>query len=133
MRTPHFPGPPGKNVTPPPPRPSLPPPPITASMISSRVCATTLGTATITNANHYGYYGFASTSANNTKATIGPFSGTARVIRVTGTITEVHPDAWVSSIRVLPSGAALAGYQPWVQFSNQRDFSGTIPVSATIY
>jgi hypothetical protein len=93
----------------------------------------TLGTATVTNANHYGFFGFASTSAQNTKRTIGPFSGTARVIRVEGTITKVHPDAWAKSIQVQPSGPALAGYQPWFQFSNQREFSGTIPVGATIW
>ena len=93
-----------------------------------------LGTQTITNANHYGYYGFPSTSANNTKATVGPFTGTARVIRAQGTITRVHPDAWVSSIRVLPSGPALAVTQPWFQFSNVRDFpEPTVNVSATIY
>jgi hypothetical protein len=101
--------------------------------LSSWALADTLGTQTITNANHYGYFGFASTSQFNTKAVVGPFSGTARVIRVQGSITQVHPDAWVSSIRVQPSGAALAGYQPWFQFSNQRDFTGTVPVSATIY
>ena len=95
--------------------------------------AAPLGSATITNANHYGYYGFASTSANNTKANVGPFSGTARVINVQGTITKVHPDAWASSIRVLPRGNALAVYQPWFQFTNQRDFTGTISVSAKIY
>ncbi len=93
----------------------------------------TLGTATISNANHFGYFGFPSTSANNTKTTVGPFIGTARTIHVEGTITKVHPAAWAKSIRVYPSGAALAGYQPWFQFSNQYDFTGTIPVSATIY
>jgi len=101
--------------------------------LSSTAHATTLGTATITNANHYGYFGFPSTSQFNTKATVGPFTGTARVIKVEGTITKVHPDAWASSIRVQPSGAALAIYQPWFQFTNQRDFTGTIPVSATVY
>lgn len=93
----------------------------------------TIGTTTILDANHYGYFGFPSTSANNTKVTVGPFSGTARTIRVSGTITKVHPDAWAKSIRVLPSGSALAGFQPWFQFSNQYDFNGSIPVSATIY
>lgn len=92
-----------------------------------------LGTQTITNATHYGYFGFASTSAQNTKATVGPFSGVAKRITVSGTVTKVHPDAWLSSIRVQPSGAGLAGYQPWFQFSNQRDFSGTVNVSTTIY
>lgn len=95
--------------------------------------ADVLGTATVANANHYGYFGFASTSANNSKTSVGPFTGTARVIRAQGTITKVHPDAWASSIRVLPSGAALAGFQPWFQFTNQREFTGTIQVSATIY
>jgi hypothetical protein len=104
-----------------------------ASLAVSGARATTLGTATITNATHYGYYGFASTSAQNTKATVGPFSGICRTIYVQGTITKVHPDAWVKSIRVLPSGAGLAGYQPWFQFGNQYDFTGTIPVSATIH
>ncbi len=97
------------------------------------VCGETLGTVTIADANHYGYFGFPSTSANNTKETVGPFSGIARTIHVEGTITRVHPDAYARSIRVYPSGAALAGYQPWFQFSRQYDFTGTIPVSATIY
>lgn len=115
-------------------RPSL----VVASALGAALCslsaqADVLGTQTITNANHYGYFGFPSTSAQNTKVTVGPFSGTARVIRAEGTITKVHPAAWAKSIRVLPSGAALAGYQPWFQFSNQYDFTGTIPVSATIY
>jgi hypothetical protein len=116
----------------------LPPSAAIACILVAPLCtpsasAGTIGTATITNANHYGYFGFASTSQFNTKATVGPFTGTARVIKVEGTITKVHPDAWASSIRVQPSGAALAIYQPWFQFSNQRDFTGTIPVSATIY
>jgi hypothetical protein len=108
---------------------------VTCAMVTaaSSAHADVLGTATITNAQHYGFYGFASTSGNNTKATVGPFTGIARTIRVQGTITKVHNEAWAKSIRVLPSGAALAGYQPWFQFSNQYDFTGTIPVSATIY
>ena len=104
-----------------------------ACMLSPLGRCDTLGTVTITDAHHYGYYGFPSTSANNTKATVGPFSGTARTIHVEGTITKVHPAAWAKSIRVQPSGAALAGYQPWFQFSNIYDFTGTIPVSTTIY
>jgi hypothetical protein len=104
----------------------------TCYLSSSALCET-LGTTTITDAHHYGYFGFPSTSANNTKVTVGPFSGTARTIRVEGTITKVHPAAWAKSIRVLPSGAALARYQPWFQFSNQYDFTGTIQVSAAIY
>lgn len=103
------------------------------ALIPAPAAAATFGTATVTNANHYGYFGFASTSANNTKTTIGTFNGIARTIRVEGTITKVHPDAWAKSIRVLPSGAGLASFQPWFQFSNLYDFDGTIPVSATIY
>jgi hypothetical protein len=102
-------------------------------LLSSSASAATLGTATITNANHYGYFGFASTSQFNTKATVGPFTGTAKRIFVNGTIAKVHPDAWLSSFRVQPRGNNLAVYQPWFQFSNQRDFEGTVPVSATIY
>jgi hypothetical protein len=104
-----------------------------ASLATCSAKGATLGTATISNAQHYGYYGFASTSANNTKANVGPFSGTARTIRVQGTITKVNPDAWAKSIRVYPRGAALANTQPWFQFSDVYDFTGTIPVSATIY
>lgn len=103
------------------------------AVVSGHASAEVVGTQTITNANHYGYFGFASTSQFNTKAAVGPFTGTARVIRAQGTITKVHPDAWASSIRVYPSGGGLAGYQPWFQFTNQRDFTGTIPVSATIW
>jgi hypothetical protein len=102
--------------------------------------AATIGTITISNATHYGYYGFTSTSAQNTKRTInapfggaGNVTGTARVIRVAGTITKVHPDAWLSSIQVQPTGNGIAGYQPSWQFSTQRSFSGTVNVSATIY
>lgn len=108
-------------------------PAVVAGVLAVPAFGEVLGTATLTDADHYGYYGFASTSANNTTATVGPFSGTARVIRVEGTVTKVHPEAWASSIRVLPSGPALAGTQPWFQFSNQRDFEGTINVGATIY
>src|SRR5688500_14220259 len=101
---------------------------------SSSAPADVLGTATITDANHFGYYGFANTSAQNTKANVGPFTGTARVIRVSGTITQVHPEAWVSSIRVYPRSPALATGQGWFQFSNLRDFpTPTVNVSATIY
>lgn len=109
---------------------------VTAAVVAiggASVSAATFGTATVANANHYGYYGFASTSANNTKQNVGPFTGVARTIRVQGTITKVHPDAWAKSIRVYPSGASLAPTQPWFQFSNLYDFTGTIPVSATIY
>ncbi len=107
---------------------------LAVSIFALPAAAEVLGTQTITNADHYGYYGFASTSALNTKATVGPFSGTARVIRVSGTITQVHPDAWVSSIRVYPRGAALATGQGWFQFSNVRDFpQQTVNVNATIY
>lgn len=102
--------------------------------------AATIGTITISNATHYGYFGFASTSAQNTKRTInapfggaGTVTGTARVIRVAGTVTKVHPDAWLSSIQVQPTGNGIAGYQPSWQFSKQRDFDGTVNVSATIY
>ena len=112
---------------------------VAASALATCVLASTssadvLGTATVTDANHYGYYGFASTSAQNTKVNVGPFTGTARVIRVAGTITRVHPDAWVSSIRVYPRSSALATGQGWFQFSNLRDFpTPTVNVSATIY
>ena len=107
---------------------------LACAALTPSASADVLGTQTITNATHYGYYGFASTSAQNTKATVGPFTGTARVIRASGTITRVHPDAWVSSIRVLPSGPALAVTQPWFQFSNVREFpTPTVNVSATIY
>lgn len=101
--------------------------------LTSAACAVSLGTATVTNAVHYGYYGFASTSQFNTRRTIGPFTGVARRITVSGTLTKVHPEAWAKSLRVLPSGTGLAVTQPWFQFSNQYDFEGTIPVSATIY
>lgn len=106
---------------------------LAACALASVSFADVLGTATITNADHYGYYGFSSTSQFNTKATIGPFTGTARRIEIEGTITKVHPDAWASSIRVLPSGSALATGQPWFQFTNQRAFTGTIPVSARVH
>ncbi len=102
-------------------------------MLSLPATAEILGTATVSNADHYGYYGFASTSRFNTKVSVGPFMGTARVIQIEGTITKVHADAWASSIRVLPSGTSLAVTQPWFQFTNQRDFVGTIPVSTTVY
>ncbi len=99
----------------------------------SAVSAAQLGTATVTNANHYGYYGFASTSQFNTKTNIGPFTGTARRVTVSGTLTKVHVDAWASSLRVLPRGQGIANFGPWFQFTRQRDFSGTINVGATIY
>ena len=93
----------------------------------------TLGTATISDADHYGYWGFGSTSQFNTKATVGPFSGTARVIRIEGSVTKVQEDAWASSIRVRPSGGALAVNQPTFWLTDQQDFEGTLPVSATVY
>lgn len=107
---------------------------------STASLAATIGTITISNATHYGYYGFTSTSAQNTKRTInapfggaGTVTGTARVIRVAGTITKVHPEAWLSSIMVQPTGNGIAGYQPSWRFSTQRNFTGTVNVSATIY
>lgn len=95
--------------------------------------AAVIGTQTVTNATHYGYYQFASTSAQNTKAVISPINGTARVIRINGTVTKVHPDAWLSSIQVQPSGFGVAASQPWIEFSDQRDFEGTVNVKATVW
>lgn len=100
---------------------------------ASFASAATLGTRTISNAHHYGYFGFPTISAQNFKAIVGPFTGTCRTIKIEGTITKVHEDAWASSIRVLPSGQALAQFQPWFQFTNQREFGQTLEVSATIY
>lgn len=95
--------------------------------------AATIASRTITNSTHYGYYGFASTSANNSVAFVGPFAATARRILISGTVTKVHPDAWLSSIQVQPSGNNLATYQPWIQLGDQRDFAGTVNVSTTVY
>lgn len=95
--------------------------------------ASVIGTQTITNATHYGYYQFASTSAQNTKALLNPINGTARVIRISGTVTKVHEDAWLSSIQVQPYGFSVASYQPWIDFSEQRDFEGTVDVKATVW
>lgn len=102
--------------------------------------AVTVGSFTVSNSVHYGYFGFASTSANNTKARInapfgsnGTVSGTVRVIRINGTVTKVNSEAWLSSIQVYPTGAGIAVSQPAWQFSEQRDFSGTVNVSATVY
>jgi hypothetical protein len=107
---------------------------------TSHAPAAVFGSFTVNNSTHYGYYGFASTSAQNTKArinapfgSVGAISGTARVIRVSGTVTKVHPDAWLSSIQIYPSGGGLAINQPSWQFSEQRVFNGTTNVSATIY
>jgi hypothetical protein len=97
------------------------------------VCGAVIGSATVTNAQHYGYFAFASTSAQNTKATVPAMSGVARMIRINGTVTRVHADAWLSSIQVQASGGNLAGYQPWIQFSKQNSFTGTVPVSTTVY
>ncbi len=105
---------------------------VVAGLFTSAL-ATTIGTATVTNATHYGYYGFASTSAQNTKANLGPFSGTARVIHIAGTVTRVNSEAWLSSIQVQPSGNNLAVYQPWIQFSEQRDFTGTVNVATDVF
>lgn len=93
----------------------------------------TIGTQTVTNATHYGYFAFASTSAQNTKALINPINGVARVIHITGTVTKVHPDAWLSSIQIQPSGSNLATYQPWIELSDQREFTGTVTVKADVY
>ncbi|MCS7034104.1 MAG: hypothetical protein NZ561_08925 [Phycisphaerae bacterium] len=95
--------------------------------------AATLGTRTITNATHYGYWGFASTSAHNTRTIVAGVSGVTRRIHVQGTLTKVHPAAWASSLRVHPTGGLLAIGQPWFQFTDLYDFDGTIPVSTTIY
>lgn len=102
--------------------------------------AATVGTFTVSNSTHYGYFGFTSTSANNTKARVNaPFSGvgfvggTVRVIRIAGTVTKVHRDAWLSSIQIYPVGAGIAVSQPAWQFSEQRDFNGAVNVSATVY
>ena len=50
----------------------------------TRALGETVGTVTITDAHHYGYFLNPTASAHNTKATVGPFSGTARTIRVPG-------------------------------------------------
>lgn len=109
------------------------------SLATSAASAATLGTITFSNSDHYGYFGFASTSANNTKRSFsgGPFSplnmiGTARRIHVTGQLKTVHPDAWASSIQVQPSGGGMAGYQPSWRFSDQRKFE-LVDVDTTIY
>jgi hypothetical protein len=106
---------------------------LTVLACASATQASVIGTQTITNATHYGYYQFASTSAQNTKALINPINGTARVIRITGNVTKVHEDAWLSSIQVQPYGFAVASYQPWIEFSDQRDFEGTVEVKATVW
>lgn len=95
--------------------------------------AATIGQQTVSNAIHYGYYGFSSTSQNNSKANLGPHAGIARRIHINGTVTKVHADAWLSSIQVQPSGNNLATYQPSIEFSDQRDFEGTVAVKATVY
>jgi hypothetical protein len=92
-----------------------------------------IGSQTVTNATHYGYFGFASTSALNTKAAITPINGVARMIRITGTVTKVHEDAWLSSIMVQPYGFNVATYQPSIEFSDQRDFEGTVQVKADVW
>ena len=112
---------------------------LASTSIAADTFAATIGTFTISNANHYGYFGFASTSAQNTKRSVsgGPatppfFTGTIRRIQVTGTITAKHPEAWAESIQVQPSGPGMAGYQPSWKFSTQREFN-TINVNTTIY
>ncbi|MEM7806999.1 MAG: hypothetical protein AAF561_02690 [Planctomycetota bacterium] len=92
-----------------------------------------IGCFSIDDAEHWGFFVFPGASANNTVVTVPSFSGTVRRIFVEGTIKEVNDEAWVSSIRVQPEGAGLAGYQPGFQFSRQRSFDGTVDVSATIY
>lgn len=106
------------------------------ALISPAAHAATIGTATVTNANHYGYFGFASTSAQNTKATVGPFpfgGGIARVIHVTGTITPVSALAYADGIQVQPKGTGVAGYQPSWQFTDQVRFNGPLTVNTNIY
>lgn len=104
---------------------------VAASSVSS--FAAVFATQTTNNGIHYGYYGFASTSQNNSKYNLGPHNGIAKRLLVEGTVTKVHADAWLSSIQVQPSGNNLAVYQPWIQFSDQRDFSGTVNVKTTVY
>ena len=113
---------------------------IALGLATSTVDATTIGTLTFNNNTHYGYYGFTSTSSHNTKRSVnapfggsGNISGVARVIHVSGTVTKVHPDAWLSSIQIQPAGGGLAVQQPSWTFSEQRDFTGTVNVSADIY
>lgn len=104
---------------------------VAASSFSS--FAAIIAQQTVTNAIHYGYYGFFSTSQFNSKANLGPHNGTARRLLISGTVTKVHADAWLSSIQVQPSGNNLAVYQPSIKFSEQRDFAGTVNVSTTVY
>src|SRR5690606_9329426 len=68
----------------------------------------------------------------NTKATVGPFTGTARRIQIEGTITSQNISAWASSIRVRPTGSALAVNQPTFWLTNTREFD-TLDVQATVY
>lgn len=105
------------------------------ALASAAASAVTIGTVTVTNASHYGYFGFSSTSQFNTKTTIGPFAGTARVIHVTGTLTRVSTSTFVSAdaIQVQPTGTGMANYQPSWQFTDQSRFNAPVTVNTRIY
>ena len=90
---------------------------LAAVALPSVVHAVELGTATVTG-EHWAYSGSGQgAAANNTRRTIGPFTGFAKRIHITGTLTTTHSAAWPKSLRVQPSSTGLASGQPWFQFS----------------
>jgi len=106
-----------------------------ASVLVSTATAAQIGSVTVTNAQHFGQRG----NANNTVSNVIPAaSGAVRQIRISGTLTDVSALAWSRSLRVQPSGNALATGpgtprgQGYFQFSGGFEFTGTIPVSATV-
>src|SRR5204863_10120776 len=80
----------------------------------------TLGTKTITNANHAGGRG----SSGNTVVTFAPSAtpGTIRRIDYTGTLTKVAADTWAKEARVSPTLGGLAVSQNYLQFSPIEDY-----------
>lgn len=92
--------------------------------------AAEIGTRTNTNAQHVGRRGV----VGNTISVFNPAtSGTIRTIHVTGTLTSTNVETWAKHLRVQPVSSGLATGQGYFQFSDLLNFTGTIPVSATIY
>lgn len=97
----------------------------------SSVVAGTVGTRTFTNANHAGMRG----ASGNTIALFSPGSAGSVVRRIdyTGSLTKVASATWAREARISPTGTGLAASQNWIQFSNVQDYTGTLPVSGTVY
>jgi hypothetical protein len=102
-------------------------------LLPAVAAASEIGTRTITNAVHAGRRG--ATGNTVTAFTPNAAGGTIRRIDFAGSVTKAAGATftWANEARVSPTLGGLATSQGWIQFTNVRDFDGTLPVSGTIY